>query len=83
MRGHSLAIANHSTSHLAWQLTGWSPRQAIQIALAAGRGDYRENIDSALHYLQRAIAAFDISTGYEYEKKALELVGEKPRRSKK
>jgi hypothetical protein len=28
MRGHSLAIANHSTSHLAWQLTGWSPRQA-------------------------------------------------------
>ena len=27
MRGHSLAIANHSTSHLAWQLTGWSPRQ--------------------------------------------------------
>jgi hypothetical protein len=29
MRGHSLAIANHSTSHLAWQLTGWSPRQAI------------------------------------------------------
>jgi hypothetical protein len=25
MRGHSLAIANHSTSHLAWQLTGWSP----------------------------------------------------------
>lgn len=58
-------------------------KTAIQIALAAGRGDYRENIDSALHYLQRAIAAFDISTGYEYEKKALELVGEKPRRSKK
>ncbi len=27
MRGHSLAIANHSTSHLAWHLTGWSPRQ--------------------------------------------------------
>jgi hypothetical protein len=25
----------------------------------------------------------DISTGYEYEKKALELVGEKPRRAKK
>jgi hypothetical protein len=58
-------------------------KTAIQIALAAGRGDYRENIDEALHYLQRAIAAFDISTGYEYEKKALELVGEKPRRSKK
>jgi DNA repair exonuclease SbcCD ATPase subunit len=58
-------------------------KTAIQIALAAGRGDYRENIDEALHYLQRAIAASDISTGYEYEKKALELVGEKPRRSKK
>ena len=27
MRGHSLALANHSTSHLAWHLTGWSPRQ--------------------------------------------------------
>ncbi len=58
-------------------------KSLIQLALAAGRGDYRENIDSALDYLQRAIAAFDISTGYEYEKKALELVGEKPRRSKK
>ena len=58
-------------------------KTAIQIALAAGRGDYRENIDSALHYLQEAIAALDISTGYEYEKKALELVGEKPRRVKK
>ncbi len=58
-------------------------KTAIQIALAAGRGDYRENIDSALHYLQEAIAALDISTGYEYEKKALELVGEKPRRAKK
>jgi hypothetical protein len=58
-------------------------KSLIQLALAAGRGDYRENIDSALHYLQRAIAAFDISTGYEYEKKALELVGEKPRRAKK
>ncbi|HEY9653760.1 MAG TPA: hypothetical protein V6C95_24065 [Coleofasciculaceae cyanobacterium] len=58
-------------------------KTAIQIALAAGRGDYRENINEALHYLQRAIAASDISTGYEYEKKALELVGEKPRRSKK
>jgi hypothetical protein len=31
MRGHSLAIANHSTSHLAWQLTGWSPRQHPQL----------------------------------------------------
>ncbi len=58
-------------------------KSLIQLALAAGRGDYRENIDSALDYLQKAIAAFDISRGYEYEKKALELVGEKPRRSKK
>jgi hypothetical protein len=58
-------------------------KSLIQLALAAGRGDYRENIDSALHYLQEAIAALDISTGYEYEKKALELVGEKPRRVKK
>jgi DNA repair exonuclease SbcCD ATPase subunit len=58
-------------------------KTAIQIALAAGRGDKRENIDEAIHYLKRAIAAFDISTGYDYEKKALELVGEKPRRSKK
>ena len=58
-------------------------KSLIQLALAAGRGDKRENMDKALDYLQRAIAAFDISTGYEYEKKALELVGEKPRRSKK
>jgi len=58
-------------------------KSLIQLALAAGRGDKRENIDKALDYLQRAIAASDISTGYEYEKKALELVGEKPRRSKK
>lgn len=44
-------------------------KSLIQLALAAGWGDYRENIDLALDYLQRAIAAFDISTGYEYEKK--------------
>jgi len=33
MRGHSLAIANHSTSHLAWQLTGWSPRQVLDFPI--------------------------------------------------
>jgi hypothetical protein len=34
MRGHSLAIANHSTSHLAWHLTGWSPRQVTESNLS-------------------------------------------------
>jgi len=37
MRGHSLAIANHSTSHLAWQLTGWSPRQGTTSSLCLNR----------------------------------------------
>lgn len=72
----------HEAINPELQLVG-KIKSLIQLALAAGRGDKRENIDEALDYLQKAIAAFDISTGYEYEKKALELVGEKPRRSKK
>ena len=40
MRGHSLAIANHSTSHLAWQLTGWSPRQGSDARSSQSGGSY-------------------------------------------
>jgi hypothetical protein len=48
MRGHSLAIANHSTSHLAWQLTGWSPRQYLAAIEFAFSRDKKEDFSAAL-----------------------------------
>jgi chromosome segregation ATPase len=70
----------HEAINPELQLVG-KIKSLIQLALVAGRGEHRENIDAALHHLKIAMTVSNISLGYEYEKKALELVGEKPRRS--
>jgi chromosome segregation ATPase len=72
----------HEAINPELQLVG-KIKSLIQLALVTGRGEYRENIDESLHYLKRAIRVADISLGYDLEKKALSLVGEKPRRVKK
>ncbi|MDF0556291.1 hypothetical protein [Kamptonema sp. UHCC 0994] len=52
----------------------------VKIALVAGRGECGEQIDTALNYLKKALTVARAS-GNEWENKALELVGEKPRRA--
>ncbi|WP_449415984.1 hypothetical protein [Phormidium nigroviride] len=52
----------------------------VKIALVAGRGECGEQIDTALNYLKKALTVTRAS-GNEWENKALELVGEKPRRA--